>query len=172
MVPVRRPALLSLSLPKARIRLSLRLGMILTVIVGSLGGSFPLLAQQNDDAAALAAQIARLREENARLKTELEELKHTRMLVPNPHNGEGSVIIGDRHYWLEYARDAGYAYSPWYRQSGDPKAAYYFLKPDLCRRLNPRKTSRPQKIPGRWPLDAVSPDGSHAIAAGKEVVDR
>jgi hypothetical protein len=85
------------------------------------------------------------------------------MLVPNPHNGEGSVVIGDRHYWLEYAHSARYTHSPCYRPTGDPNLAYYFRKGQACLAVNPQKSGPPREVPSRWPLEALSSDGTHAI---------
>ena len=109
------------------------------------------------------AEVVRLRQENQRLKAEVQRLKHTRMLVPNPHSGEGRVVIADRHYRLEYAKSAGYSQSPCYRPTGDPNLAYYFRKGQGCLAFDPQRGGRPRKVPSQWPLEALSPDGSLAI---------
>ena len=117
-----------------------------------------------------AAEISRLRRQNERLQAEVQKLKYTRMLVPNPHNGEGTVVIGDRRYWLEYTQSARFVHSPCYRPTGDANLAYYFRKGQGCLALNPQGCGRPREIPSRWALEALSADGTRAIVLNDELV--
>lgn len=129
-------------------------------------GELPPIPEEPDP----AAELSQLRQQNKRLQAEVRKLTYTRMLVPNPHNGQGSVVIADRHYWLEYAQSSRYLHSPRYRPTGDANLAYYFRKGQGCLAFNPQECGRPRAVPSRWPLEALSADGTRAIGLKDESV--
>lgn len=108
----------------------------------------------------LAEENKRLGAENKRLKAEIEEMKRTRMLVPNLLNGDGSVVIGDRHYWLEYYH-AG-------KLTGNPNLIYARWKKSTFG-INPLNPEERHQVDSEWPVGAVTSDKLHGIVLNRQI---
>ncbi len=118
----------------------------------------------------LAAEVARLREENRRLKAEVTDLVYTRMLVSGlSSDSGGGFAIGDWDYWIEYVPTEEFSESTNYRPTGDPGLAYCFRKDVGYLAVNPLKPAKGTyghvswPMPSRRPLEALAPSGSPAI---------